>query len=31
MPISKMIQAVSPRGKNIRKESSGLLDSFLQQ
>lgn len=30
MPISKMIQAVSPRGKNIRKESSGLLDSFLQ-
>lgn len=30
MPISKMIQAVSPRGKNIRKESSGLLDNFLQ-
>ncbi len=30
MPISKLIQAVSPRGKNIRKESSGLLDSFLQ-
>ncbi|MDA3892604.1 MAG: TIGR00266 family protein [Salinivirgaceae bacterium] len=30
MPISKMIQAVSPRGKNVRKESSGLLNSFLQ-
>jgi uncharacterized protein (TIGR00266 family) len=30
MPVSKLIQAVSPRGKNIRKESSGLLDSFLQ-
>ncbi len=30
MPISKLIQAVSPRGKNARKESSGLLDNFLQ-
>jgi uncharacterized protein (TIGR00266 family) len=30
MPISKLIQAISPRGKNIRKESSGLLDNFLQ-
>jgi len=30
MPISKLIQAVAPQGKNIRKESSGLLDNFLQ-
>jgi len=30
LPISKLIQALSPMGRNIRKESSGLLDSFLQ-
>jgi len=30
MPISKLIQAISPRGANARKESSGLLDNFLQ-
>jgi uncharacterized protein (TIGR00266 family) len=30
LPISKLIQAVSPMGKNIKKGSSGLLDNFLQ-
>lgn len=30
MPINKLIQAVAPQGKNVRKESSGLLDNFLQ-
>lgn len=30
MPVKKMIQALSPIGRNARKESSGLLDSFLQ-
>lgn len=30
MPINKLIQAVSPTGKNIRKEGSGLLNNFLQ-
>lgn len=30
MPISKLIQALAPMGRNTRKESSGLLDSFLQ-
>lgn len=30
MPISKLIQAVAPMGKNVKKGSSGLLDNFLQ-
>lgn len=30
MPISKLIQAIAPMGKNVGKESSGLLDNFLQ-
>lgn len=30
MPINKLVRAISPVGKNVRKGSSGLLDSFLQ-
>lgn len=30
MPIRKLIQAIAPFGKNTRKESSGLLNNFLQ-
>ena len=30
MPISKLIKAIAPMGRNARKESSGLLDNFLQ-
>ncbi|MBI9067146.1 MAG: TIGR00266 family protein [Salinivirgaceae bacterium] len=30
MPIRKLIQAISPRGGNARKEGSGLLTNFLQ-
>jgi uncharacterized protein (TIGR00266 family) len=30
MPIRKLIQAISPYGKNIRKESRSLLDNFLE-
>jgi uncharacterized protein (TIGR00266 family) len=30
MPIRKLIQALSPGGQNIRKESGGLLGTFLQ-
>ena len=30
MPISKLIKAITPIGRNARKESSGLLDNFLQ-
>lgn len=30
MPISKLIRAVAPRGKNVGKEASGLLGNFLQ-
>ncbi len=30
MPIRKLIQAIAPMGKNFRKESSGLLNNFLQ-
>lgn len=31
MPIRKLIQAISPYGKNVRKESNSLLDNFLQR
>jgi len=31
MPIRKLIQAIAPWGSNSRKESSGLLDGFLQR
>lgn len=31
MPIRKLIQAISPYGKNIRKESSSLLNNFLER
>ena len=31
MPIRKLIQAISPYGKNVRKESRGLLDNFLER
>jgi len=31
MPIRKLIQAISPYGKNIRKESSSLLGNFLER
>jgi uncharacterized protein (TIGR00266 family) len=31
MPIRKLIQAISPYGKNVRKESSSLLGDFLQR
>ena len=30
MPIRKLIQAISPYGKNVRKESRSLLDNFLE-
>lgn len=30
MPIRKLIQAISPYGKNIKKESRSLLDNFLE-
>ena len=30
MPIRKLIQAISPYGKNIRKESSSILGNFLE-
>ncbi|NOR34684.1 MAG: TIGR00266 family protein [Bacteroidales bacterium] len=31
MPIRKLIQAISPYGKNVRKESSSLLGNFLER
>ena len=31
MPIRKLIQAISPYGKNVRKESSSLLGNFLDR
>lgn len=31
MPIRKLIQAISPYGKNVRKESQSLLNNFLQR
>jgi uncharacterized protein (TIGR00266 family) len=31
MPLRKLIQALAPWGGNSRKESSGLLDNFLQR
>lgn len=31
MPIRKLIQAISPYGKNVRKESSSLLNNFLER
>jgi uncharacterized protein (TIGR00266 family) len=31
MPIRKLIQAISPYGRNIRKESRSLLDNFLER
>jgi uncharacterized protein (TIGR00266 family) len=31
LPIRKLIQAISPYGKNVRKESSSLLGDFLQR
>ncbi len=31
MPIRKLIQAISPYGKNVRKESRSLLDNFLER
>ncbi len=31
MPIRKLIQAISPYGKNIRKEGSSLLGGFLER
>lgn len=31
MPIRKLVQALSPYGKNVRKESSSLLDNFLER
>jgi len=31
MPIRKLIQAISPYGKNIRKESSSILGNFLER
>ena len=30
MPIRKLIQAISPYGKNVRKESRSLLNNFLE-
>ena len=30
LPIRKLIQAISPYGKNIKKESRSLLDNFLE-
>lgn len=31
LPIRKLIQAISPYGKNVRKESSSLLGNFLER
>ncbi len=31
MPIRKLVQALSPYGKNVRKESQGLLNNFLER
>ncbi len=31
MPIRKLIQAISPYGKNVRKESRSLLNNFLER
>jgi len=31
MPIRKLIQAISPYGRNIKKESRSLLDNFLER
>jgi uncharacterized protein (TIGR00266 family) len=31
MPIRKLIQAISPYGKNVRKESQSILGSFLDR
>jgi len=31
MPIRKLVQALSPYGKNVRKESSSLLGNFLER
>lgn len=31
MPIRKLIQAISPYGKNVRKESQSILNNFLQR
>lgn len=31
MPIRKLIQAISPYGKNVRKEGSSLLGNFLER
>ncbi len=31
MPIRKLIQAISPHGKNVKKESRSLLDNFLER
>ena len=31
MPIRKLVQALSPYGRNARKESRGLLNSFLER
>ena len=31
MPIRKLVQALSPYGKNARKESSSLLNNFLER
>jgi uncharacterized protein (TIGR00266 family) len=31
MPIRKLVQALSPYGKNVRKESSSILGNFLER
>lgn len=31
MPIRKLVQAISPYGKNVRKEGSSLLGNFLER
>jgi uncharacterized protein (AIM24 family) len=31
MPIRKLIQAISPYGRNIRKEGQSLLGNFLER
>ncbi len=31
MPIRKLIQAISPYGKNVRKESRSMLGNFLER
>lgn len=31
MPIRKLIQAISPYGRNVRKESQSLLNNFLER